>query len=344
MKCELDDTPSFQAPLFPIALLDLAEKFYDFRKLNRSALYKRCNITPAQISRSENIISGWQFREILLSCKDIARPGIPLSVQLADLTPITVPGGMFGLASFTARDTRQALEVMIDFAHTVMPAYRFERLNMGGQCHIILQPAMDFGDVQFILDEAVCGYFLILRLFTHFSNPPIQVHLTHEPLGEIDTYEDYFKAKYFFSKKTIKIIFEKHHLSQPLHTHNQSTFNEVYCNLKGSLNSASNVSTTGKVKKNIQLRLADGQAISICQIAEQMNISERTLARRLHNENSSFAEIKQQVSFDYAKLLLESTEFPICKIAHICGYNSDSNFSRAFKGSTGQTPKQFRCK
>lgn len=342
MTSESEATPSFQAPIFPIALLDLAENFYACRKLNKSALYQRCKISPEQVSRSELHISGWQLRETLRCCKDIARPGSPLSVQLADYIPITVPGGMFGLASFTAKDIHQALEVMIEFAHTVMPAYRFERLDVGGRCHIIIKPAMDFGDVQFLLDEAVCGYFLNLRHFAQFSDPPIQVHHSHEPLGEIADYESYFKAKFLFSRKTMEVIFEKHHLGQPLYTHNLSTFNEVYCNLKSTSHSVSNISTSSKVKKYLQLRLANSQSTSICQIAEQMNISERTLARRLHNEESSFAEIKQQVSVDYAKLLLESTEYPICKIAHICGYNSDSNFSRAFKGSTGQTPKQFR--
>lgn len=344
MSSESEASPSFQAKVFPIALLDLAENFYVRRKLSKTALYSRCQISPAQVLREESNISGWQIREIFRSCKDIALLGTPLSVQLADYIPITAPGGMFGLASFTAKDIRQALEVMVDFSHTVMPAYRFERLNIGSQCHIILKPVMDFGEVQFFLDEAVCGYFLNLRHFAQFSDPPIQVHLSHAPLGEIAAYEDYFKAKHLFSQKTIKIIFEKHHLSQALYTHNQATFNEVYCNLKGASDSISKLSISAKVKKNLQLRLADGQSTSICQMAEKMNISERTLARRLHNENSSFAEIKQQVSFDYAKLLLESTEYSICKISHICGYNSDSNFSRAFKTSTGQTPKQFRSR
>jgi AraC-like DNA-binding protein len=342
MRNEAKAILSFQAPIFPIALLDLAENFYGCRKLNKAALYQRCKISQAQISRTESTISGWQMREILRSCRDIARPGIPLSIQLADYIPITVPGGMFGLASFTAKDIAQALEVMVDFAHTVMPAYHFERLNVGSQCHIILRPTMDFGDVQFLLDEAVCGYFLNLRHFAQFSEPSIQVHLSHEPLGEIEAYNTYFKAKYSFSKKTIEVIFEKHHLSQALYTHNLATFNEVYSSLKNTSNSAANLSISYKVKKKLQQRLANKLSTSICQVAEQMNISERTLARRLHSENISFAEIKQQVSVDYAKLLLEDTAYPICKIAHICGYNSDSNFSRAFKSSTGQTPKQFR--
>jgi len=337
-----------QSPLhdeiFPIALLDLAENFYERRKMHVSDLYKRCNILQTQIIRKDEYINGWQFRELLRCCAGIAFPGTPLSTQLADCIPITVPGGMFGLASFTAKNVQQALEVMVDFSHTVMPAYKFESVNIGKQQHIVMTPLLDFDDVQAHLDESVTGYFLNLRHFTQLCDPPAQIHLTHEPLGEIKDYEELFKAKFLFSQKSTRIIFEKHHLLTPLSTHNQATFNEVYIRLQNASSQSDNQSTIHKVMKILQTRFAQGKNTNMPLLAETMNISERTLARRLHAENSSFVEIKQQVSISYAKLLLESTEQPISKIAHLCGYNSDSNFSRAFKLSTGLTPKQFRAK
>ena len=327
---------------YPIALLDLAEKFYERRKFDVESLYTRCQIDPSQIARQQNSITGCQFRELVAACADIALPGTPLSVQLADCIPITIPGGMFGLASFTAKDVRQALALMIDFSHTVMPAYKFERISVGKQWHILLHPAVDMGAVQAHIDESVCGYFLNFRHFARLSEPAIQVHLRHEPLGDIGAYEEHFKAKFFFSQKSCKLIFDHHHLQEPLLTHNKATFDEVYLKLQDSDPSIAHSSVVAKVKKMLQSRLSQGQSTSISQAADMLNISERTLARRLQREGASFVELKQQASMDYAKLLLESTEQPVSKIARTCGYNSDSNFSRAFKSSTGQTPKQFR--
>jgi AraC-like DNA-binding protein len=335
-------SPPFDAPIFPIALLDLAEKFYERRKQSLGALYKRCKITEAQISRSDAHITGWQFRELLRSCKEIAMPSPPLSVQLAEFIPITIPGGMFGLASFTAKTVQQALEVMTDFSHTVMPAFQFERLMINGRCHVVMRPQMDFEDVQHELEEAICGYLLNLRHFAQLSAPPVQVHFAHTLRGNIEDYENYFGAKYLFSQKTTEVIFEKHHLIQPLYTHNQATFDQVYNSLKSTSEPESCGSTSKKVKQILMQRLAQGQTTNITQITEDLHVSERTLARRLRQENHSFVELKQQVSIDYAKYLLGSTEQPICKIAQACGYNSDSNFSRAFKHSTGQSPKQYR--
>ena len=160
--------------------------------------------------------------------------------------------------------------------------------------------------------------------------------LVRGPLGSSGS------GEFFFSQKSCKLIFDHHHLQEPLLTHNKATFDEVYLKLQDSDPSIAHSSVVAKVKKMLQSRLSQGQSTSICQAADMLNISERTLARRLQREGASFVELKQQASMDYAKLLLESTEQPVSKIARTCGYNSDSNFSRAFKSSTGQTPKQFR--
>jgi AraC-like DNA-binding protein len=341
MTHSAEHSPSLEDVFFPISLLDLGEKFHERRSRDVKALYRRCKLSEDQISRTKSHFTGWQFREMFRCCKEIALPSQPLSVQLGEFVPITVPGGMFGLASFTARTVQQALEVMVDYSHTVMPAYHFERLNVGSQCHIVMRPALDFGDVQHELDESVSGYFLNLRHFAYLPLPAPQVHLTHEPLGDVNSYEDFYQAKYFFSKKIIEIIFDKHHLTQPLLTHNQATFEQVYSFLQNT-NPSSPSSFTTKVQNIVRQRFSTGQPVQITQIADQMKISERTLARHLQQENSSFIDIKQKVAIEYAKLLLETTDQSVRKIAHACGYNSDSNFSRAFKCYTGKTPMQFR--
>lgn len=326
---------------FSISLLDLGENFFEHRKVDVKNLYDRCEITADQISRSDSYISGWQLREMLRSCRDIAIPGQPLSVLLSEFAPITVPGGMFGLASFTAKTVDQALKLMVDYSHTVMPAYHFERIDSGGKCHIVMRPVIDFGDVQHYLDEVVAGYFLNLRYFCNLPLPAPRIHLTHCVENDISRYEYHFKATFAFSKRIIEVIFDNHHLIQHLHTHNQSTFEQVYASLK-TATPPSTTSLASKVKNLLRQRLTKGLSIHIALIAEQMHYSERTLARHLQSENTSFLELKKQVSIEHAKFLLASTDDPICKISHACGYNSDSNFSRAFKNFTGKTPKRFR--
>lgn len=337
------NTPILDGATLPIALLDMGENFYASRQANTADLYRRAQFSQEQIERQNQHMSDWQFRELIRCCRDIAMPGKPLSVQMADFIPITVPGGMFGLASFTAKSVQQSLEVMVSFSPTVMPTYRFELINDGCKCHVIPHCKTDFGDVQHQLNEAVCGYILNLRHFAKLPDPKPTVQLTHEPMGNVSDYENTFGANFIFSQKMVCITFEKHHLSQPLYTHNRATFEQVYANLKSTSEIAKNLTNSKKVTDALRSRIARLQPISSTQIAEHMNVSERTLARRLHQEGTSFAELKQQVCIDYAKYLLSGSELPVCKVAHACGYSSDSNFARAFKSVTGLTPKEFRA-
>ncbi len=326
----------------PIALLDLAENFYDRCNQDLAELYRHCNISDEQAQRQQKYLSGWQFQELNRCCLDIAQPGLPLSVQLADCIPITVSGGMFGLASFTAKNIQQALEIMIEYAHTVLPAYRFERHTVGSNYHIELKPILDFGDMQAHIDESVTGYFLNLRNFCKLTDPPIQVRLTHAPFGEVADYENHFQAKYLFAQEKIEIILQEHHLKTPLITHNRETFDEVYQRLKTEFGQSEAESASNSVISFLQECLTRGRGISLSKAADAMNMSERTLARHLQQEGNSFANLKQEVSINHAKVMLAKTNYPISRIADMCGYNTDSNFSRAFKNITGLTPKQFR--
>ena len=326
----------------PIALLDLAENFYERCNRDIATLYQHCQISEEQAQRRQKYLSGWQFQELNRCCLDIAVPDIPLSVQLADCIPITVSGGMFGVASFTAKNIQQALEIMIDYAHTIMPAYRFEGRILGDKYHVELVPILDFGDMQGHIDESVTGYFLNLRNFCKLTAPPIQVHLTHAPFGEISDYENHFRAKYLFSQKKIEIILGKHHLKTPLITHNRETFDEVYQRLKTEFGQTEAESASNSVINFMQECLTRGRSISLTKAADAMNMSERTLARHLQQEGNSFANLKQEVSINHAKVMLAKTNYPISRIADMCGYNTDSNFSRAFKNVTGLTPKQYR--
>lgn len=45
---------------------------------------------------------------------------------------------------------------------------------------------------------------------------------------------------------------------------------------------------------------------------------------------------------DYAMELLESTQYPVTRIAEMCGYHSDIHFMRQFKEQTKMTPSQYR--
>mgnify|MGYP002147991206 CR=1 FL=1 len=79
-------------------------------------------------------------------------------------------------------------------------------------------------------------------------------------------------------------------------------------------------------------------------IAKRLHVSQRTLARKLVKENTSFKQLLDshlmQVSLPY----LITEDLSIEDISFIVGYQAPRSFFRAFRRWTGDSPADFRLK
>ncbi|MBO9413574.1 MULTISPECIES: AraC family transcriptional regulator [unclassified Ruegeria] len=79
-------------------------------------------------------------------------------------------------------------------------------------------------------------------------------------------------------------------------------------------------------------------APTIKSVAETLKTSDRTLARRLAEEGSSFRTILVRVRLAIAHELLTTTSLSVSKVAWRAGYAEPSSFVRAFTKEYGYTP------
>jgi AraC-like DNA-binding protein len=76
--------------------------------------------------------------------------------------------------------------------------------------------------------------------------------------------------------------------------------------------------------------------------AEALQVSTRTLHRRLADEGTSFQRVKDEFRRDMAVQMLTKSQAPINSISAQLGFDSTASFHRAFRGWTGDTPGAFR--
>jgi AraC-like DNA-binding protein len=81
---------------------------------------------------------------------------------------------------------------------------------------------------------------------------------------------------------------------------------------------------------------------SAASLAEELNLSVRTLYRQLHEEGTSLQALKDEVRRDKALDLLRRTERPIKQIAQAVGFQNEKSFARAFQSWTGSAPTAYR--
>jgi AraC-like DNA-binding protein len=77
-------------------------------------------------------------------------------------------------------------------------------------------------------------------------------------------------------------------------------------------------------------------------VAHRLNMSTRTLRRRLEHQGITFRAVQQDVRLHLASQYLTETTLAIADIAPLVGYFDTPTFSRAFRAWTGKTPKVFR--
>lgn len=79
-------------------------------------------------------------------------------------------------------------------------------------------------------------------------------------------------------------------------------------------------------------------------MAEKLNVSVRTLQRKLKEQGTSYKQLVDDVRKDLAMQYMEQSHMPIGEISYRLGFSHVSNFSRAFKRWSGDSPAEWRQK
>lgn len=92
---------------------------------------------------------------------------------------------------------------------------------------------------------------------------------------------------------------------------------------------------------NDYLELQQGVIPSMAEVAQALNIPERTLRHQLQQLNTSYKQIREQIIKHKALRLIEYKEYSIEVIAELLGYSEPAAFNHAFKRWFGQSPRQY---
>ncbi len=95
------------------------------------------------------------------------------------------------------------------------------------------------------------------------------------------------------------------------------------------------------VKSAIAVSLS-GDGPMIKRVAQRLNVSVRTLQRRLQEGGTSYTKLVDEIRFKLACRLLNAPRTSITDVAAAVGYTDPSSFSRSFARWSGMQPKAYR--
>jgi len=84
--------------------------------------------------------------------------------------------------------------------------------------------------------------------------------------------------------------------------------------------------------------------LTAAETAAELNMSERTLHRRLEQRGLKFGQLRDQMLVQRARALLDNTTLSVAQIAEQLGFAETSSFSRAFKRLSDIAPAEYRAR
>ncbi len=222
--------------------------------------------------------------------------------------------GLFSnLGRVEARDTNKGLEVSIIYTPSV--PLKFERL-------------------EFIA-------LIIYNLISQFLERPLVLsgfELTRPKPADPAPWEEAFGTSITWGAKETKYVIDDEEASRPILTRNPKMKKDFQMLLNSRLEEAARESPLTPIRSEMMKQLHDGPTVE--SVAYAMNLSVRSLQRRLEKANYSFSKLLTEIRRDTAIHYLELGA-PLGEVAGMLGYTEMSGFSKAFKRWLGMSPAEY---
>ena len=191
------------------------------------------------------------------------------------------------------------------------------------------------------VDSVIPFTLQICRLSYGDNLTPLRVELTCDRPKDPSPIENFFRSQVNYSSSENVLLFRTSDLDVRLKGSNTEVAVAMDTVIQNYLTRYDKNDTVSLVRKVVAETLVNGE-LSKQSIAEAMNLSARTLQRRLEEQRSSVKEIIDDTRHQMALKYLDQKNHSIKEISFNLGFSDSSNFSRAFKRWEGKTPKQYR--
>ncbi|MCY1361017.1 HTH-type transcriptional regulator VirS [compost metagenome] len=180
------------------------------------------------------------------------------------------------------------------------------------------------------------------RELTASALRPVRVDFEHARPKDLTLHREFFHCPLQFNQDCNRLYFSKSVLELPVRTANKRLLHalEPFLEEQRRLRSQP-VSLLSEVSQAIAAELRLGR-VGLVQVAESLNMSVRTLQRRLGDLDLEFGELVEEVRRALALEYVGNSSYRLTDVALMLGYAEPSSFSRAFRRWTELTPREFR--
>lgn len=336
----------------------LADPRYDEAIFPTDLLLALAMIAPERGVQPETLCRGLGF-----SIEDLSKPSTRVSYRQASLMiqralaaipdpalglTLGVRGtlGSMGLVGHAMAMCKTLGDAMgLGLEHLVLTGavgYRIDLRAAGSLVWLELEHNFPDPEIQsFITEEAFSSTLSYARALTGGVAQLTQIDFVHAERGNAQFAHQVFGVPVKFGAPSNRFVFDASLLGLPVPTHHP-------LGLHQALELLENFSRQERAKDDLCSAVERAayktlmQGITLEDVARELNMSGRTLRRRLSAGGMSFEALVENVRKTRALSLLTHSGVAVERIAIETGYSDVRNFRRAFKRWTGVSPSEYR--
>lgn len=255
--------------------------------------------------------------------------------------------GLIAQITQSCETVKQALEYCCEFANLGCSALPMKLEEQDDFYKVTLKPSNLWGKQSPIAlrhtAEGVLAFTIKeFQSLTRLKHVPIAIYLPWEQEGNGKEYERIYACPVFFNKSEIALLLKKEDVEDKIFSSDYALLRILMAHAEEK--SAKIVGQKGfaSIVKQSVVKLVKPEFPSIEMVAAHLNISLRTMQRRLKEEGITYKVLIDDLRKEFAITYLNRDDLSISDIAYLLSYSELSTFTRSFKRWTGMSPKAYR--
>lgn len=249
--------------------------------------------------------------------------------------------GMLGYAMMSCATVGQALEIGLRYYKTSSMMMEIAAEDGGDTVAIVASPGFRAPDLlPFMVEELFGGIMPVARTLAGEVLRPVRVQLSYLPPAYAARYDTVFDCPVEFNCTANRLVIDRALLDKPLPNADPISVRQCTDICEQLLPRGSEPDIVHAIRQVILGQ--PGLWPDMESVSKSLNMSERTLRRRITERDRSFQQIVDELRCEVATQYLRESDLSVQDIAGLTGFSETANFRRAFKRWTGFSPSKFR--
>ncbi|WP_447594991.1 AraC family transcriptional regulator [Aquipseudomonas campi] len=191
-------------------------------------------------------------------------------------------------------------------------------------------------------EETLVGWMTFGHWVSGLQIPPTEVRFQYPAPADITEYQRVFGCPVLFGQADNALVFPKRLLATPLGQADAQLRHLLDAHadrLLGELNQGHQV--LDRARRELARQLPE-QGADLESLAQTLQLSPRTLQRRLREAGLSFSQLLDETREQLVLHYLRDPALELAEIAFLVGFSETGSLARAFRRWTGQSPGAYR--